>query len=253
MNSQLSQQNASAGLTGDERGILWGWAERLCRVVAGQDLEGLPLYIVPQSRLAAEYGNAERAYAYTTPSLDLYLRPYLPGWQGRGPCMVINDLALAEDFALEDVEYLVCAHALHELAHILDRAELFAPRAEASPEQLQFELLVLSDTNRRPPRPDLPLYHGHGPAFLRIVVHLAYRASQAGFPVSAAGIFHGPRHGLSLAAEYEDAICNEPRRLTDLPMRQLLATEPPQPFLELWNQDQQRYSIRFTTMKEMPT
>lgn len=73
-------------------------SQHLCRAVAGRDLEGLPLYIMPQSQLAAEYGNAERCYAYTTPSLDLYLRPHIRDWRGRGPCMVINDLALAEAY-----------------------------------------------------------------------------------------------------------------------------------------------------------
>lgn len=105
-------------------------ASTLCQVVAESDLEGFPLYIVRQSLISAELGNADTCYGYTLPSAALYYRANIDPWHGFGPCAVINDIALAEDFDPEDLEYATHAVVLHELAHILDRAQLCDERRD---------------------------------------------------------------------------------------------------------------------------
>ena len=77
----------------------------------------------------------------------------------------------------DDFEYVVLATVLHELAHILDRPAPFADRTGVEPELLQFERLVVADVSRRPVRMDIPAYHGHGDAFIRLALHLRHRAA----------------------------------------------------------------------------
>jgi hypothetical protein len=99
-------------------------AERLCYAIAGRDLGDTPLYLVRQSSLPNGHFAGEHHYAFTTPSLDIYLRDYIPGYRGRGPCMLLNDLAMAEDW--DDLP----AYYGHELGfirialHLCHRASL---------------------------------------------------------------------------------------------------------------------------------
>jgi hypothetical protein len=83
-----------------------------------------------------------------------------------------------------------------------------------------------------------------------IIIHLAYRATQAGFETNPAGIFHGKRHGLSMTSRYQEALGDEPLRLSDVPIRSILATEPPEEFYELWARDIQRYHVLYQQPQE---
>ncbi len=96
--SQLTPNNTPVGHPGGDMAALLAEAEWLCQAVAGRDLAGIPIYMVPQSSLPPDWGSADRCFGYTTPSLDLYLREHISEWRGRGPAVVINDVALAEDF-----------------------------------------------------------------------------------------------------------------------------------------------------------
>ena len=125
-------------------------AGQLCRAIASRDLAGHELYIIRQSEITAEYGTAEGCEAYTSPCLDLYLREFIPNWRGRGPCLVMNDLALQADVHPEDLEAVVLGITIHELAHILDRPALYCERQNAEPDRLKFEALVLADEVGQP-------------------------------------------------------------------------------------------------------
>ncbi|RMF20524.1 MAG: hypothetical protein D6760_11385 [Deltaproteobacteria bacterium] len=247
--SRLTHQNATRGHQGDDVAALLAQAEALCRTVARRDLADTPLYVVPQSSLPAECGSGDHCFAFTAPSLDIYLRDHIPGWRGRGPCMVVNDAGLAEDYEREDLAYVVPAYVLHELAHILDRPALFADRSGVDPSRLKFEALVVADVTRRPVRDDLPAYFGHGHSFIRIAVHLCHRAQQAGFDVCPAAICAGYRYGLSHASRYVDALGDEPRRCADWLFRDILAAKPPWAFSRLWTEDVVSYHQRFPFQK----
>jgi hypothetical protein len=243
--SQVTHDDATVGAQGGDGATLAAEAEALCRAVAGRDLASVPLYIVAQSSLPPEAGSGDHCYGYTTPSLDLYLRPHLPHWIGRGPCMVINDLALAEDHHADDLQYVVQCCVLHELAHILDRPALFADRTDADPLKLQFEALVVADATGRAPSIDVPAYYGHGASFIRIALHLCHRATRHGVDVGPGALCAGYRFGLSPAFRYQAALGDEPARMADWLISDILAAQPPPAFTELWNQDLADYHDRF--------
>lgn len=245
----LAQQNATDGHTGDVMAAVLAEAEALCHRVAGRDLGETPLYIVPQSNLPEECGPGDHCYGYTTPSLDIYLAPHIPNYRGRGPCMVINDIALAEDYEPRDAEYLTRAHVLHELAHILDRPALFKDRSGENPDKLLFESLVVANATQRPARRDIPAYFGHEAGFIRIVLHLCHRAERAGVHVSPIVICAGHRFGLSPASVYREALGDEPHRCADMTFREILATRPPRAFSSLWCDDFIAYHERFPFQK----
>lgn len=134
--TQDTLQNATEGHQCVQMADVLASATRLCQFVAGSDLEGFPLYLVRQSLISAEFGNADKCYGYMPPSAALYYRAYIDLWLGFGPCAVINDIALAEDFDSQDLEYATRADVLHELAHILDRAVLCDERRDEPVEKL---------------------------------------------------------------------------------------------------------------------
>lgn len=230
--SQHPPQDATGGHPCDDSADPWQQAERLCRTVARQDLAGVPLYILPQSQMTIDLGTAHH-YAFTTPRADLMFRDQIDPWLGRGPCIVVNDVVLAEDIDPIDLTYVTLNCVLHELAHILDRPALYAEESGDTPERMQFARLVAIDALSRPPRVDLPAYFGHEASFIRIAIHLAYRATLAGFDTKPAGIFHGHRHGLSSAACYEEALGDEPQSMASLATREIKTIQPPADFSKL--------------------
>ena len=119
-------------------------AELLCRQVAPLDLAGVPLYVVPQSAIQANFGNAETTYGYTLNWLDLILQKQLgTAWRGRGPCIVANDIAMTEDLG-GDIEATFLATVLHELGHVFERDIRFEAAPDASAARMQFEGLRLA-------------------------------------------------------------------------------------------------------------
>lgn len=233
--SQGNPKNATGGLTDAQFLDYLAEAGSLCQTVARGELAGYPLYIVPQSRLVDQFGRAERCYGYTTPSLDLYLFDHLEDWQGRGPCMVINDLAIDEDVAPDAHQELFLNHALHELAHILDRDKLFAEEP-SDLVRLQFERLVLADATKSEPSAGPQL--GHGLSFVRIAIHLVERANRAGYDIRHAGVCHSHRYGLLPVGYYVDSLQCELQRAPQC-LRELKATKPPTSFTCLCKPDPQ--------------
>ncbi len=213
-------------------------AGHLCRAIARRDLAGHELYIIRQSAISGEYGTADGCEAYTSPCLDLYLREFIPNWGGRGPCLVLNDLALLADVHPEDLEAVVLGITVHELAHILDRSALYRERRDAEPDRLKFEALVLADEVGQPRQTvAAPLYTGHGASFIRIALHLRHRAREHGVLLLANDLCGGPRYGLSSASAYRAALGDEPTRLAHLTFREIAAIQPPEAITNLWASD----------------
>ena len=234
---QENQQNATVANPDSHMAKYLAEAESLCRIVASLDLAGHPIYIVAQSQLESFFGQAGGCYAYTTPSLDLYVRDHIDDWQGRGPCMVINDLAIAEDHAPDAHRELVLNHTLHELAHILDRPSLFEDRND-HPDKLLFEALVVANTTSRPQSTE-PIY-GHRLNFIRIAIHLVDRANRAGFDIRHSGVCATHRYGLAPIANYVDALGDEPSRSSSLRFQDIVENDTPNQFNQLWTADLNR-------------
>jgi hypothetical protein len=213
--------------------------ERTCRVIAPQDLGDVPLYIVPVSRLPADRGGLSVCDGFTSPSLDLYLRDVIgPAWHGRGACMVVRDVAPEGTMDERDVATAFMGVAIHELAHILGRWELYAPRNEAD----DAILAEATDMARRVAGPlvsehrRIPFY-GHGATFIRIVLHLCHRADVANVPVAPREVCDTVGHCLSPINVYRSALGAEPRRLARASMREVVATPYPKAFWHLWTSD----------------
>jgi len=228
-------------------------AERLCRQIAPRDLGDTPLYIVPQSRLPADRGSLSICDGFTTPSLDLYLRDVIgPAWRGRGPSIVIKDVAPAGEMDEQDVETAFMGIAIHELAHILGRTNLYADRDEADQTAI---LAEAADMARRVAGPlvrenrTIP-FLGHGARFIRIVLHLCHRASAAGAPIAPREVFDGTGYCLSRMNQYRSALGAEPRRLAQAGMREILDTPYPQAFWRLWTTDLARWLSHCTSELE---
>ena len=233
--SQLNHPNATADHRGAQFAAILAEARRLCESVAKVELAGSPLYVVPQSRIADRFGVASRCYAYTTPSLDLYLRDYLDDWQGRGSCLVVNDLAIAEDYHPSDHREILLCIAMHELAHILDRPQLVAT-SDKDADEILFELLVVANVTDRDPTTE-PRY-GHGPSFIRLAIHLVARARRLGYDLRFAGVCPTHRYGLSPVGEYVQSLRRELNK-SPTSLRQLLSAAPPISFTKLWQSDTQ--------------
>ncbi len=163
--------------------------------------------------------------------------------------MVVNDVVLAAETHPDDFEYLVLATALHELAHILQRPALYADREGVDPNRLLFEALVVADASGRDGPADRPAYFGHEAPFIRAALHLRHRAEVAGYSIAPALLCAGYRYGLSHANRYVAALGNEPKRMADARFRDILATDPPPAFSQLWNDDVSAYHQRFSVQE----
>jgi hypothetical protein len=239
--SQHPSQNAADGLLGDAHADLWQRAERLCRAVATQDLANLTLYIVPQSR-TAELGFAEDLHGVTCLSLDLYVREYVDDYRGRGPAMVINEDAIRQCSHPDDVEYILLATVLHELAHILERPTHYVDRpADADPLRIKFDALTVARATHEPWPVDVPAYECHDHMFIRTCLHLAYRAEQAGVEICPNVFCAGRGYGLYPATSYRRTLGDEPEQLRQLKFQEILAIEPPAAFTALWQDDVERH------------
>jgi len=210
----------------------------MCRTLAGRDLAGLPIYVVPQTLLPDELGGLSVCGGYTASRLDLHLRDHIPGYRGRGPCMVINDNLIRAARAREDFDYYFCAAVLHELTHVLMRPWIYREPVTASPDAIRREArqvarMVATET---PEDGRLP-FHGHGTQFIRIALHLRHRAATWGAWFAPNDLCAGRRYGLSDARRYQVALGDEPARMAKMTIAQIVATEAPPEFAQLWADD----------------
>jgi hypothetical protein len=250
--SQEREQNAPVANVGDPVARLCAQAEALCQRIAPRDLAGLPVYVVPQSALLADLGTAEACDGYTTPCLDLYLQDVIgPAWRGRGPCMVINDLALLDE-APDDLETYFLATVLHELAHVFERPALYRERPNAEPARLMFEALLLAQIVAEPPSSEEARASAphHGQRFIRAALHLRHRAEAAGVCIGPALVCPNRQYALSHANAYRAALGDEPVRLADARIRDVLASPPPEAFSRLWADDLAHWLSHHVSEKE---
>ena len=129
--SRVSEHNASVATVGDLWPDFVTRATALCRTVAGRDLTGLPLYILLQSEVAEVMGRENYSDGYTTHNLDLNLRSIIGDrWHGRGPCIVLNDVSIADEHFPEDVDIVAMSIVFHELAQseVMQMVDLMTKR-----------------------------------------------------------------------------------------------------------------------------
>lgn len=217
-------------------------ATDLCRRIAAADLADHPLYILPQSGITARMGWADGCFGYTSGTLDLLLKEEIgEAWQGRGPCIVVNDGLMLAEFGEESLAADINGIVPHELAHVLSREQLVTPWANPQPQHLSEHRQHVAKqvaTDKGPPR--VP-WTGHELPFIRAFLHLAWRAEQIGQRILTAAFCAGPVCGLSSALTYQRSLGNEPARLADLPVRDILKEPLPREFLHLFINDLGRW------------
>ena len=190
-------------------------AVELCRNVAPLDLAGLPVYVVPQSAIAANFGNAEATYGYTLASLDLLLRDEIgTAWQGRGPCMVINDIAMQQDIP-GSIEAEFLSTVLHELAHVFESQMAFNSVPAMGVSRVKADQQVVAQTvqQHRPSWDRLRLYQEHDYRFLRALIHLRHRAERQGVRMSPPRHHDDSRQNHPTMLDFRYALRDEPERL----------------------------------------
>ena len=172
----------------------------------------------------------------TASRLDLHLRGYIPGYRGRGPCMVINDRRLRLAFDPADFDYWFTATVMHELAHILQRPWLYNEPVTESPERIQLEARQVAHIVSNENTAGLP-FKGHGAQFIRVALHLQYRAEKFGTWIAPADLCAGCLYRLSHAHRYQQALGDEPQRMARKAIAEVVASKAPEDFVQLWADD----------------
>lgn len=227
-------------------------AVALCRHIAPLDLAGLPIYVVPQSTIAAQFGDAASTYGYTMQWLDWLLRDQIgTAWQGRGPCIVVNDLAMTEDLG-PDIEAAFLATVIHELAHVFERDMRYDARPDISADRLVFERLKLAHDVEQPvPECErVRTYHQHDQRFIRAMLHLRHRAERLGARLAPALLFNDGPAVYVTPSDYLLALQNEPERRIDAGIREILASPVPPAFARLWADELERLTRLAHSSKE---
>lgn len=157
-------------------------------------------------------------------------------WQGQAPCIVLlpDAIAACADGELCSFDRLIRRTCLHEAGHILP----FQPSPtvddfirDEQREVFAYWLDLPGDL------PSAEPWRHHGAEFTRIVLHLLARAWDHGFSVLGAEIAAGKAYGMSHPRWYWDALGAEPQRMAGLSFADILATEPPREFSDLFAAD----------------
>lgn len=172
---------------------------------------------------------------------DLLLREHLISrgrWRGAGPIIC---------FVQENPRHKLLGTALHEMVHAIEYRVFTPDRDPTAAEREQYEIdrrewianmakmadAVVNDTEDMP-----PWYPSHGPSFIRIGLHLHARSWQAGWEIGLPEMRIADfDYGMSAPWKYMHALGDEPKRMADATSAEILATDPPQEFIDLFHSD----------------
>jgi len=143
---------------------------------------------------------------------------------------IASEAAREAAFAFE-----VLATALHEAVHYAEN-----PPTNCTGNSSDFDKLwhAAVTNNALKPLPTVRPWGQHGVSFIRGCVHITHRAAMLGERIAFVGIFNNFKYGLpSSPAEYAHALGDEPERLADLPLIDVLKTEPPKALTDVFARD----------------
>jgi hypothetical protein len=128
---------------------------------------------------------------------------------------------------------------IHELSHCLPffAADYAAglTLAERGRCELAIAAFSTNPSGELPNRP--PWFPDHDKNFIRICVHLWWRAAILGHFTSLDGIAAGNRYGLTPLTAYWECLAAEPVLMKDREFSEILATPAPAAFENLWRDD----------------
>ena len=209
-------------------------SEQLIHEIAGDDLEGQAVYLVPFAWVAEYEPRLRGGYcsAWTSPLADLLLHKWLSShnrWHGRGFATILHgdQLQTVQTFAgavLHELgHYLTFAlpHEVAELDHTSERVLSWVPLHWADPLPVRID-----------PRP-LPRWHDHGTDFVRACCHLAHRVENVLESVRPHHIrFVKPYYFGYSESHFLQALGSELERTGSI--RAILAEPAPTAFTALW-------------------
>jgi hypothetical protein len=131
---------------------------------------------------------------------------------------------------------------LHEAAHLIP-AKVIVPKGIDKPtakekEFQDLQLKVWAQGHSPIHRP----WEGHAWQFVRACLHLHYRLGADAPPLW--DVFDGGNYGLSDIMDYQDRLGVEPISQTTWPFSEIIKTDPPKPFIELFARDVRRWFSR---------
>ena len=181
------------------------------------ELAQRPLYLVTTGEMGIT-GDALRCEGLVGLAFDLACRPIIgPRWRGRGWCILLRHL--------EEVE----GTWLHEVAHLVDGTmPWFDPTL---PENVVADFVregIYQNFIAGPQN----VADCHGPEFHRALIHIRYRAIQAGLPLSWREVAPQTCCPMWMLAA---ALGNEPHRCRHQTFAQIMARPMPRRFRKLWN------------------
>ncbi len=157
--------------------------EAMLAAVGSPDLDGMPVYVVPLGDVPPAMRSG-RADGWWSPLLDVVLRDKIGDrYRGRGPCVVVG---LPPGVPPSRRAASLAAIGLHELAHAIDgRGPLTADIVDISgveyrPAAVGRALAEVLDESTAQ-----QLLDSHDVDWVRVALHLCWRAEQAGAVVPA--------------------------------------------------------------------
>lgn len=205
----------------DTPAALTAEAEALLVRIAPHELAAHPVYVIHKGDVPGEFGGGSRWGGWTSGTADLQLRAVIgERWRGRGPCLV----ASGED----RIGFLACA--VHEFAHRLHDGLIdpepagFDPHAAAAAGGAWL-VAGVSDAHTQK--------HHHPPAFVRLVLHLGFRADKIGVPVL--GDCVGYEWLAPLSVDFFRVLYPEMTAHLGRPLADLKDIPPPPRLADLWH------------------
>ncbi|WP_437201986.1 hypothetical protein [Planctomicrobium sp. SH664] len=225
----------------------------------------LPVYVVSDVDCRHRMGMTFQPglWGWTGPDQDLGLKSLLQAdgdWRGRGFGTVIVESAFLEYgsahryYALLNLTFHEAGHfitypAQRTETHDLDPTE--TPSVIAAVENPLISSLTAEqramiwsavEAAQRAADPEFSSkQRGHGPTFLRVMAHVSHRMTAAGLPAMDSLLTRSSEPWTCFQT-YWSALGDEPVRLVDLSIREILTLGPPTAFSELAAADEERLS-----------
>lgn len=204
------------------------WLKR----ISPEDFSERELYIVSDAELGPGY-RSDGFHAWVSRAGGKRFRSHLERtglWRGEGDVITVCDSWFQLDRSAAD------GTLVHELGHALDhrgREPLISDETISSVLRSDRERVASGIPIPLGKRSHDPEWVGHGHSWIRAAIHLTSRATVHHGYVGFAGEFYG----LSSSLKYIEALGNEPWRLRNLPIAEILKTPAPTPFTELFERD----------------
>jgi len=182
----------------------------------------------------------------TCKELSAIARPQLERtkrWRGIRPAIWINVAALTErkqTYSPKIQQLLnrarIVGTALHEAAHVVDSGNKCTEPSEQALAKLRPNFKKYVNATPRT-RPNSCSWRGHGKQWIRLSLHLAYRARCLDLPIPASVVVNCEQYGLSPTSEYERALADEPMRMVSWTLQIIRSTKAPAAFTDLWKRN----------------